>query len=241
MRALADHGVRDRDGRNWCRAWRDGPRLTAAFRTAHRLWLQPACSHQSREFPRGREGFVTSAARIALCACGTIAGIGWWTLYRFGAPLVSIRKATEERGPRMPFLTTIAHDLLQIVTVGLGSPLGREVAPREVGAVLARWLSEHAGLSPESSRIMIACGAGAGLAAIYNVPFGGTLFTLEVLLGTFNWAALIPALATSVIATVVAWLGLGNTAQYALPSLSISPSLVLWSIATGPVFGFGAY
>jgi H+/Cl- antiporter ClcA len=34
---------------------------------------------------------------------------------------------------------------------------------------------------------------------------------------------------------------LGNTAQYALPSLSISPSLVLWSIATGPVFGFGAY
>jgi H+/Cl- antiporter ClcA len=104
-----------------------------------------------------RESFLegvsaSSPARraIALCACGTIAGIGWWTLYRFGAPLVSIRKATEEKGPRMPFLTTIAHGLLQIVTVGLGSPLGREVAPREVGAVLARWLSEHAGLSPES-------------------------------------------------------------------------------------------
>jgi H+/Cl- antiporter ClcA len=195
-----------------------------------------------------RESFLqgvaaSSPARrlVALCACGSIAGIGWWALYRFGTPLVSIRKATEEKGPRMPPLSTIAHALLQIVTVGLGSPLGREVAPREVGAVFATWLSERAGLSPESSRIMIACGAGAGLAAIYNVPLAGTLFTLEVLLGTFNWAALIPALATSVIATVVAWIGLGNRAQYALPSLSISPSLVLWSIATGPVFGFGAY
>jgi len=195
-----------------------------------------------------RESFLqgvaaSSPARrlVALCACGSIAGIGWWALYRFGTPLVSIRKATEEKGPRMPPLSTIAHALLQIVTVGLGSPLGREVAPREVGAVFATWLSERAGLSPESSRIMIACGAGAGLAAIYNVPLAGTLFTLEVLLGTFNWAALIPALATSVIATVVAWIGLGNRAQYALPSLSISPSLVLWSIVTGPVFGFGAY
>jgi H+/Cl- antiporter ClcA len=75
----------------------------------------------------------------------------------------------------------------------------------------------------------------------YNVPLGGTLFTLEVLLGTFNWAALIPALATCVIATVVAWFGLGNGAQYALPPLSISPSLVVWSIVMGPVFGAGAY
>ena len=178
---------------------------------------------------------------LALCACGTVAGFGWWTLYRFGAPLVSIRKAIEEKGPRMPLLTTIAHGLLQIVTVGLGSPLGREVAPRELGAVLATWLSERAGLSPESTRIMIACGAGAGLAAIYNVPLGGTLFILEVLLGTFSWPALIPALATSVIATVVAWWGLGNEAQYALPSLSISLPLVLWSIAAGPVFGCAAY
>jgi H+/Cl- antiporter ClcA len=45
----------------------------------------------------------------------------------------------------MPFFSTIGHDLLQIITVGLGSPLGREVAPREVGAVLAGRLSDRAG------------------------------------------------------------------------------------------------
>jgi H+/Cl- antiporter ClcA len=178
---------------------------------------------------------------LALCACGAVAGIGWWLLHRWARPLVSIGQAVRENGARMPFQPTVIHALLQIATVGLGSPLGREVAPRELAAVLATWLSEITNLSPESSRIMIACGAGAGLAAVYNVPLGGTLFTLEVLLGTLRFSALIPALATSVIAAVVAWLGLGNTSQYALPPLGISPSLVTWSILMGPVFGLAAY
>jgi H+/Cl- antiporter ClcA len=141
----------------------------------------------------------------------------------------------------MPPLATIVHAVLQIVTVGLGSPLGREVAPREFGAVSAARLSERTDLSPEYTRIMIACGAGAGLAAVYNVPLGGTLFTLEVLLGTFNFSALIPALTTSVIATLVAWLGLGNAPQYVIPPLASSPSLIAWSIPMGPFFGLAAY
>lgn len=178
---------------------------------------------------------------LALCACGAVAGPGWWLLGRFGKPLVSISRALKENGPRMPFLATIAHVLLQIVTVGLGSPLGRETAPRELGAVFATRLCARIGLSPESTRVMIACGAGAGLAAVYNVPLGGALFTLEVLLGTFGLSALLPALATSVIATMVAWIGLGNAPQYLVPQLAIRPSLVVWSILMGPAFGFGAY
>ncbi len=96
---------------------------------------------------------VTAAPPIrrvaALTLCGAVAGIGWWAVYRFGRPLVSIKAAVgkDVPGPRMPFLATTAHVLLQIVTVALGSPLGREVAPREMGAVLATWLSSRAGLT----------------------------------------------------------------------------------------------
>jgi len=88
---------------------------------------------------------------------------------------------------------------------------------------------------------MIACGAGAGLAAVYNVPLGGTLFTLEVLLGTFSFPVSGVALATCVIATLVAWLGLGNGMQYSVPPLAISPSIILWSLFVGPVVGAAAY
>jgi chloride channel protein, CIC family len=49
---------------------------------------------------------VTSASDfrrfLALCLCGVVAGIGWWLLYRFGSPLVSIALAVR-KGGRMPF------------------------------------------------------------------------------------------------------------------------------------------
>ena len=176
---------------------------------------------------------------IVLSVCGVVAGLGWWAIRRFGSPLVSIGNAVS-KGNRMPALTTAVHDLLQIVTVGLGSPLGREVAPREIGALFADFFSRRARVTEEQSRIMIACGAGAGLAAVYNVPFGGALFALEVLLGTFRLSAVIPAVTTSAIAAYVAWIGLGDETPYVLPHLSINGSLIAWSVVAGPLFGLAA-
>lgn len=176
-----------------------------------------------------------------LLLCGLVAGGGWWLLYRFAKPLVSISNAVKSAKPQMPIVATTLHALLQIVTIALGSPLGREVAPREIGAMLANWLSQRLGLSVRETQIMIACGAGAGLAAVYNVPLSGAIFVLEVLLCSFSWPLLIPALATSSIAALVAWLGLGNEVQYHLPDLAVTPGLMVWAALMGPLFGFCAY
>lgn len=175
-----------------------------------------------------------------LFLCGLIAGMGWWTLYRFGKPLVSIALAIKSGKP-MPIFSTFIHAFLQIITIALGSPLGREVAPREVSSVYASWLSAKAGLSPEESKIMLACGAGAGLAAVYNVPLGGAVFVLEVLLCTFNWTILLPALTSSAIAVLVSWWGLGNESIYQLPEFTLNASLIIWSILASPVLGFFAF
>jgi H+/Cl- antiporter ClcA len=177
----------------------------------------------------------------ALVICGFVAGMGWWALYRFGRPLVSIKQAVKPDGFRMPVTSTVVHALLQIVTVALGSPLGREVAPREIGAVWSDWLAHRAGLNAAERRVMVACGAGAGLAAVYNVPLAGALFVLEVLLGTFEWSALLPAVVTSVIAAVTAWLALGNEHQYEVGQLALSEPLVVWSAICGPLFGMAAW
>ncbi|MBY4865264.1 chloride channel protein [Burkholderia sp. Bp9017] len=196
----------------------------------------------------GTESFLTGVTRAdplrrlaVLVVCGLVAGGGWWALYRYGRPLVSIRRAVRAADPRMPFVSTAVHALLQIVTVALGSPLGREVAPREIGSLLAGRLAHRAGLTPADCRLMVACGAGAGLAAVYNVPLGGAVFVLEVLLGTFDMRALVVAIVTSAIAAVVAWIGLGNEHQYAVPPFVLSAPLVAWSIVCGPLFGFAAY
>ena len=187
---------------------------------------------------------ATPARRlVALTTCGVVAGVGWWAVFRFGKPLVSIGEAVGKGclGPPMPPLTTTAHAVLQILTVALGSPLGREVAPREIGAVLATQFASRAALSREEQAIAIACGAGAGLAAVYNVPLGGAALALEVLLGTLAPGVLVAALAASVIAATVAWIGLGDLQQYTVPSLAISAPLIIGSCILGPLCGIAAY
>ena len=177
---------------------------------------------------------------LILTLCGLIAGIGWWLLYSYGKPLVSIGEALKT-DKKMPLSSTLIHALLQIVTIALGSPLGREVAPRELGSLFATWVSTKAGLTVKETKIMIACGAGAGLAAVYNLPLGGAIFTLEVLFCTYSWSLLIPALITSAIATLVSWSGLGIESVYQVADLKLSTSIMAWSILTSPIFGFVAY
>lgn len=196
-------------------------------------------SHES--FLMGVEAASGPRRVLALVLCGLAAGAGWWLIHRYGRPLVSVDQAVADPDRRMPSATTMAHAVLQIVTVGLGSPLGREVAPREVGALAGGRLAARLRLPPEQCRLVIACGAGAGLAAVYNVPLGAALFVLEGLLGSFAWPAVVAALVACCIGAAVAWAGLGNEIQYAVPALQISPGLVVWAIAAGPVFGWAAH
>lgn len=196
-------------------------------------------SHES--FLEGVEAASGARRLFALVLCGLVAGGGWWLIYRYGRPLVSVKQAVDDPAVRMPAATTVAHSTLQIITVALGSPMGREVAPREVGALAASRLSRLLRLPPEQHRLIVACGAGAGLAAVYNVPLGAALFVLEVLLRSFAWPAAVLALATCCIGAVVAWAGLGNVVQYAVPAMTVSTSLIVWAVVTGPLFGCAAY
>lgn len=187
---------------------------------------------------------VTSASperrTLVLTAGGLLAGIGWWLLYRYGHPLVSIKQKIQSLDKPMPRFGTICHACLQVMTVALGSPLGRETAPREIGAMAADWLSCKRALTPEDKKILIACGAGAGLAAVYNVPFAAVVFTAETLLCTCRQRAIVPALISCGVATLMARLGLGNIVQYHMEQEQVSTPLLLWALICGPIIGLVA-
>lgn len=161
-----------------------------------------------------------------LILCGMLAGGGWWLLKALGKPLIGIKAALKQPLQGLPFLTTVFHVLLQIITVGLGSPLGREVAPREMTAAFAFAGGRRLGLDEDEMRLLIACASGAGLAAVYNVPLASTLFILEAMLGVWTQQAVAAALLTSVIATAVARIGLGDVQQYHPSNLAVSTSLL---------------
>lgn len=177
----------------------------------------------------------------AIVAGGAIAGFGWWLLGRYGQKRVSIASAVANPSVAMPAGTTTIHALLQIVTVALGSPLGREVASREMGALGAGMVARKLGLMADETRTLVACGAGAGLAAVYNVPLAGALFSLEVMLLSFSWEKTLAAIITSAIAAWTATLGLGEESQYHFTSDILPHSFLWWAIIAGPILGAGAW
>jgi H+/Cl- antiporter ClcA len=98
-------------------------------------------------------------------------------------------------------------------------------------------MADWAQLPTWQRRLLVASGAGAGFAAIFNVPLGGTLFALEVLLGTVALPLVLPALAVSVIATAVAWTTLGTGHTYHMPTYNLHPAQMVWAALAGPVIG----
>src|SRR6201992_4375039 len=123
---------------------------------------------------------------------------------------------------RMPALRTLGSAILSVLIVGMGVSLGREGAPKQAGAVFANLFSDRGRLSDEQRRLLVACGAGAGLSAAYGVPLGGALFSMEVLRGVLALRYVLPALFTSVIATAVSWWFLPDAPTYLIPSRTTS-------------------
>lgn len=181
-----------------------------------------------------------SAARrvLVLLGGGLVAGVGGLALAR--GPGGEVTEAIWLRAARLPFWASIQRAVLSIVTVGLGSSLGREAAPQQSGAAVASVLSGWARVSESQRRLLVACGAGAGIAAVYNVPLGGALFALEVLLGTLSLPLVLPALVTTLTATAVAWIALPTHPTYSIPSYGVSGTQVVWALLIGPIAGLAA-
>lgn len=133
---------------------------------------------------------------------GALAGFGWWMLRRkTDVPALADTIANHRRIPRLPLTIDAA---LQVLIVGSGASLGREGAPRQFAAALgdigtSRWL-----LPARDREILLACAAGAGLAAVYSVPVGGALFATAIMLKTWHPRAVGTALITSSLAVAVA-------------------------------------
>jgi H+/Cl- antiporter ClcA len=174
---------------------------------------------------------------LVLIIAGLIAGFGWYALRRWVGESRSVSSAVWGPDGRMQLIPAVADATLQIVVVALGASLGREGAPRQAGAAWASQLSDWTGLSDEQRRLLMACGAGAGLAAVYNVPLGGAVFTLEVLLVSISLSSVLPAIMTSVIATLVARAFLGDHPTYTVVTGPSSATLTVFALVAGPLCG----
>jgi H+/Cl- antiporter ClcA len=175
-----------------------------------------------------------------LLGAGLLTSVGHLLLGRLSGTSIDVTSAIWLHAGRLPALRTLGSAVLSVVVVGMGVSLGREGAPKQAGAVIANAVSDAVRLSDDERRLLVACGAGAGLAAAYGVPLGGALFALEVLRGELALRFVLPALLTSLIATGVSWLFLPDAPTYAIPAYAGSLSIAAWALLAGPVAGLVA-
>jgi H+/Cl- antiporter ClcA len=175
---------------------------------------------------------------LVLAGAGALTGLGQILLVRLSSGNgIETTEAIWFTAGRMPPLRTLGSAVLSVLVVGLGASVGREGAPKQVGAVLANVLSDRGGFSDERRRLLVACGAGAGLAAAYGVPVGGALFALEVMRGVLALRMVLPALLTSLIAALVSWTILPDAPTYQIPPYLTSASILCWALLAGPIAG----
>ncbi len=175
---------------------------------------------------------------LILLGAGLVTGAGQMVLRQLSSGNgIDTTAAIWFHAGRMPAWRTLGSALLSVIIVGMGASLGREGAPKQAGAVIANFFSDRARLSDEQRRLLVACGAGAGMGAAYGVPLGGALFSLEVMRGMLALRYVLPALFSSMVATAVSWLALPDAPTYLIPAYSSSTSSVVWALLAGPIAG----
>ena len=200
--------------------------------------------HSEHESSFLTDGVPPYRIGISLLIVGFTSALVWYFLQRKGK-LLSIKGQMKEEDSHLAlhFWRQLLHSSWQIVAVGGGAPIGKEGAPREIGALLAGRLAKGFGLPLADRIFLIACGAGAGLAAVYQVPLTSVFFIFETLGIAFSLKRFFLAgISTYVAAYTAGWV-ISDHALYKLPittwslqGLWLLPILVL--VLTPLAYGF---
>ena len=179
---------------------------------------------------------------ISVTVGASIAAVMWWLLRTRTTEVPSVKKAVG--GAIMPVWQTIVHVLLQIFIVGTGMSIGREVAPRELGAMFGQRFARWVRLGAKDTRMLVAITAAAGLAGVYNAPLAGTFFAVEILLAdvtleTVTLETVTLAFACSALASWVASLVKGTHVFYLIGKADglFTPDYMLFALIAGLMLG----
>ena len=174
---------------------------------------------------------------ISVTVGASIAAVIWWLLRTRTTEVPSVKKAVG--GAIMPVWQTIVHVLLQIFIVGTGMSIGREVAPRELGAMFGQRFARWVRLGAKDTRMLVAITAAAGLAGVYNAPLAGTFFAVEILLADVTLETVTLAFACSAFASWVASLVKGTHTFYLIGKADglFTPDYMVFALIAGLMLG----
>ncbi len=127
------------------------------------------------------------------------------------------------------------------ITIGSGGSAGREGPTVQIGAAVGSTIGQLLHLSTDRMRVLVGCGAAAGIAASFNAPLAGVLFSLEIILGDFAIHTFSPIIIASVIGTVTGRALEGNEVTFNVPVHElVHPAEIIFYLILGILCGIVA-
>lgn len=199
---------------------------------AHLLFIQLPESH----LPLVGQTFY----RPLLTGAGVWAA--WFVVRRAAIPegqnVPDVQLAVAKRDGIVRFWPVVVRTVASALTLGSGASAGSEGPVAVLGAGLGSSLGRRLRFQPRHLKILVGCGAAAGIAGAFNAPFAGAFFALEEVLGSFSVGAFSPVVIASVVGALTVRPFLGSQPIFASRTpVSARPAEILLYPVLGVVCG----
>ena len=148
--------------------------------------------------------------------------------------------ATSGNG-KIPFRQTLMRSLSSLFSIASGGSLGREGSMVQLAALSASVAGQFGRLKVPELRLLVACGAAAGITAAYSAPIAGALFVSEIVLGSIAMETFGPVVVSCAVANIVMREFGGYRTPYVMPSFPTVDGIeMICFLALGAICGLGA-
>lgn len=185
-------------------------------------------------------GQAVAGFLLVVLACAGATALAAWLVRRYsphasGSGIPHVEAVLHRELPPASFGLVPVKFIGGLLAIGSGLALGREGPSVQMGATIGNYVGDQFRPKWPDCRVLLAAGAGAGLATAFNAPVAGAIFVLEELVRKFELGIAIAALGASSIAISVSHMVLGNAPDFHVEALAYA------GVETGPLyFLFGA-
>jgi chloride channel protein, CIC family len=127
-----------------------------------------------------------------------------------------------------------AKAVASAICIGSGGSAGREGPIVQIGSAIGSSIGQLFKMPQSRVKILVGCGAAAGISSVFNAPIAGVIFALEIILGDFAIKTFSPVLLSSVIASVVTRTFMGDHPAFDVPSYTLVSA---WEVPLYMVLG----
>jgi chloride channel protein, CIC family len=139
--------------------------------------------------------------------------------------------------PRVAILKPISA----AIAIGTGGPFGAEGPIIQTGGAVGSLIGQLVHTTASERKVLLACGAAAGMSATFNTPIAGVILAIELLLFEFKSRSFIPLVIASTIATAVHMQLLGNGPMFTVATMDFGiPHALPFYVLLGGICGLAA-